>query len=156
MKKYIIVAPHADDEVIGCYTLLKSGRVHCVVFPKRESMEEAANSADLFGFSIKHMDDFPFDGINDKIFVFPDPVYDLHPEHRKLGALGEVLLRAGQEVIFYTTNMLAPYIFEVIQPESKRQCLNILYPTKKSLWEYDHRYFLFEGYNQWLINPTNE
>ena len=154
MKKYVIIAPHADDEIIGCFKLLSTGLVETVLLPDNKQLNEAVPSGEHFGFSLKLIEDFDFYLLVNKIFLFPDPIYETHPEHRKLGMLGEELCRIGQEVIFYTTNMLAPYIFESTQPAIKRKCLNMLYPTKKSLWEYEHKYFLFEGYTQWLVNPN--
>ena len=150
MKKYIIVAPHADDEVIGCYELLASGLVKTVMFPTRQSMEEAIPSSEHFGFDIKSTE-FIGTVLQNSIYLFPDPTYELHPEHRRLGSIGEELLRAGQDVIFYTTNMLSPYIHEVTDMFAKRSCLNTLYPKKADLWAYDHKYFLFEGYTKWIM-----
>lgn len=156
MKKYVIVAPHADDEIIGCYELLETRLVDLVVTTSTKSIIEMMPSSEYFGFSVRLMDDYPFDSVENRIFVFPDPVYEMHPEHRKLGSLGEVFLRAGQPVIFYSTNMLSPYIHEVKQPEIKLKCLNTLYPNKKALWKYEHKYFLFEGYTQWLMDFDHE
>jgi hypothetical protein len=148
--RYIIVAPHADDEIIGCYELLSRGLVDTVLFPNDKQLEEAVNSSEHFMFTRTLFDDYDCEK-QGKIFLFPDPTYELHPNHKYLGHLGEELLRRGQEVIFYTTNMLAPYIHEVSQPLIKQKCLNTLYPTKKDLWEFEHKYFLFEGYTQWLM-----
>jgi hypothetical protein len=153
MKRYVIIAPHADDEIIGCYSFLAAGLVDSVMFQARAAMEEAISASEHFGFNIKSIEDFKSD--KSKIYLFPDPIYETHPDHRELGAIGEGFLRGGEAVIFYTTNMSAPYIFELPQAAIKRKCLDALYPTKKSLWEYEHKYFLFEGYTRWLVNPTN-
>ena len=39
--KYVIIAPHADDEIIGCYELLVTGKVDTVAFPNNDIIEEA-------------------------------------------------------------------------------------------------------------------
>ena len=158
MKKYVIIAPHADDEIIGCYSYLMTGKVKEVVFGTMDAVMEAHISAETFGFSAKCITDYDFkrtapDMDNHIVYLFPDPTYEIHPKHRELGFLGESLLREGQEVIFYTTNMSAPYIFEVTEPASKLDSLNLCYTSKEKLWLYEHKYFLFEGYTQWLINP---
>jgi hypothetical protein len=153
MRKYVIVAPHADDEIIGCYSFLAAGLVDSVMFQARAAMEEAIPSSEHFGFNIKSIEDFKDD--RTKIFLFPDPTYETHPDHRELGSIGEGFLRGGEAVIFYNTNMLAPYIHEVSLAAFKRKCLDTLYPNKKDLWTYEHKYFLFEGYTRWLVNPTN-
>jgi len=157
MKKYVIIAPHADDEIIGCHELLYSGMVETVLFSDEEDLFDALRSIDNFGFSAKLIENWNFSLHSaNMIYLFPDPVYETHPDHRGLGFIGEALLRTGQEVIFYTTNMLAPYIHEVSQPHTKRNCLDNLYPTKKDLWKYEHKYFLFEGYTQWIMNFNHE
>ena len=84
-------------------------------------------------------------------FYFPDPTTELHPDHRKWGGIGEQLLRQGFDVTFYTTNMNAPYMREVGNPEAKKRLLDAVYPSQKSLWEYDHKYFLFEGGCRWVM-----
>ena len=154
-RKFIIVAPHADDEVIGCFTLLRANAVDTIVFGTEGVMKEfniAILKADIrFDVKCNYLDNYPFVASINKVFLFPDPTYETHPEHRRIGMLGEEILRAGGNVVFYTVNMSAPYIFEVVEPLIKRKCLDSLYPNKKSLWEYDHRYFLFEGYTKWLI-----
>jgi len=155
MTKYIIVAPHADDEIIGCYESLVSGLVAKVLFSNEKALTEASASSEHFLFGRQLIEDHDFYS-GRYIYLFPDPTYETHPEHRRIGALGEELLRAGQEVIFYTTNMLTPYIHEVSQPLTKRKCLDTLYPTKKDLWEYEHKYFLFEGYTKWIMNFNHE
>jgi len=148
--KYIIIAPHADDEIIGCYELLASGLVAKVLFPDDVALTEANASSEHFLFGRQLIEDHDFYN-GHYIYLFPDPYFEAHPKHRELGSLGEGLLRQDRQVIFYSTTMSAPYIHEVSQPEIKRHCLSKLYPKKHSLWEYEHKYFLFEGYNQWVI-----
>jgi len=84
-------------------------------------------------------------------FYFPDPSYELHPNHRLTGFMGEQLARNGYDVTFYNTNMNAPYIHECKNSDGKLALLNTVYPDQKSLWEYDHKYFLFEGYSKWVF-----
>ena len=67
------------------------------------------------------------------------------------GAVGESLARQGLDIIFYTTNMNAPFMREVKDPEMKRVALNAVYHSQRDLWKYDHKYFLFEGYSKWLF-----
>ena len=146
----IIIAPHADDEIIGCYELLSKGLVDTVLFPNERAIQEAIAMSDYFEVSLGLLEHCDLD-VSDKTLFFPDPTYEIHPAHRNLGAMGEELLRRGQAVCFYTTNMSAPYIHEVTAAKDKCHCLNLLYPNKKELWEYEHKYFLFEGYVKWLM-----
>jgi len=126
----IIFAPHRDDEVIGTYEVLVEDSKAIVIF------------GDVLG-------EWEFSDI----LYFPDPIYETHPDHRLMGAQGETLLRAGYNVIFYSINMRAPYIHKAQDPDGKRRMLEEKYPEKRSLWEFDHRYFLFEGYVQWRMSP---
>lgn len=149
--KYTIIAPHADDEVIGCHELLQDGHVKSVLYATVKDLEEAGRVSEHFMFSRGLIEDEDFYSSPDKIYLFPDPYFETHPKHRELGFLGESLLRQHRQVIFYSTNMLAPYIHEVTEPRIKQHCLNTFYSSKHSLWEYEHKYFLFEGYNQWIV-----
>lgn len=165
MRKHIIFAPHADDEIIGCHTLLAAQCVEIVVFPSGNliAYKEAQYSAAKFGFkeSIFQEDDLTALKIYvnqaldlEGFLLFPDPNYEYHPQHKLIGGMGMQLVREGfTNILFYSTNMNAPYIREVIQPIKKRDALNSSYPNKETLWKYDHKYFLFEGYVNY--NPVD-
>jgi hypothetical protein len=84
-------------------------------------------------------------------FYMPDPIYETHPKHREWGFLGESLARNGFNVVFYNTNMTAPYIYEVQEPDKKEELLNKVYPDQADLWKYEKKYVLFEGYNKWIF-----
>ena len=149
-KKYVIFAPHADDEVIGCHDLLLTGQVEKILFASRDiTSDELIKVSSEFNCQV---DLFDYSHVPEqRILLFPDPVYEIHPLHRQLGHIGESLLRElKSEVIFYTTNMNAPYIYEVEFPSKKKSCLMKIYPHKASLWKYEHKYFLFEGYTKWI------
>lgn len=164
MKNHVIVAPHADDEIIGCHSVLESGTVDIVMFPKSSVgiIDEAKKSSEEYGFEIRLFDSSSdLEGLTGHcmekggLIFFPDFVYELHPSHRFFGSMGYQLLSLGFiNVIFYSTNMNAPYIREV-DAQEKKGALNTCYPGKSDLWEYDHKYFLFEGQTRWLMNPES-
>jgi len=159
MKKHVIIAPHADDEIIGCYSILNSGEVNTVAFPFQNKLafNEVAFCQEMFDFTVNGFTSFEEilnlakrARMKKGLIFFPDPTYELHPTHRIIGAMGERLVKVNHfdNVVFYTTNMNAPYVQEVSKKEvgNKHRTLNDCYPEKASLWKYDHKYFLFEGY----------
>lgn len=157
MRNFVIFAPHADDEIIGCFELLEAQVVKQVVFGTHEAMAECVSSKcnKHYGFTTTTVflaDLTKFKEYKNDTLVFPDPTTELHPEHRAWGALGERLAREGFDVIFYTTNMNAPYMRESKDPVAKKEALNTYYPEKKTLWRYEHKYFLFEGHIKWIMS----
>lgn len=155
MKSKIIIAPHPDDEIIGCYEQLIAGENLVIIYSgdtphnRREKAVKLKEHVDLAHQLF--LQSVPQTFLNqENRFYFPDPIYETHPKHREWGMVGEQLARNGLDVIFYTTIMNAPYIHET-DLQNKRDLLNKVYPDQKSLWEYDHRYFLYEGYCKWVF-----
>lgn len=154
----VILAPHPDDEIIGCFEQLINPTNNIVIIYSGDTEQSRRERAlklkekipnlvtQLFQQSIPQ----PFVSPKNKLF-FPDPSYEIHPKHREWGFVGEQFARQGFNVTFYNTTMIAPYIHESKKPEDKRFLLNEVYPDQADLWKYDHRYFLFEGYNKWIF-----
>jgi len=154
-KGHVIIAPHPDDEIIGCHSALVREKPVIIYFGdiENERREEALKLRDNVDISMQlFLNSIPPPFINEQVTLyFPDPSTELHPKHRMIGSIGEQILRQGINVIFYSTNMNAPYIYEVKEWEKKLDLLNNVYPSQKSLWEYDRRYVLFEGYCKWIM-----
>lgn len=163
----LIVAPHIDDEVIGCWNILKrkekkNTHIIYVESMEKERKKEAENASKMLKFSYELTSlwqlrntilDWKEKGLKDYIVFVPDPLYEIHPAHRLIGNL---TLRICQEenfrIITYSTAMNAPYIKEIDDPDKKRWTLNLLYASQKQLWKYDYKYWLFEGLCEW--NPN--
>ena len=157
-RQHVIIAPHADDEIIGCYEIINNpdNKIAVMYSAELESdrrqealqLREHRNniSMQLFQNSI------PPTMLTDPniTFYFPDPINEIHPAHRIWGMVGEGMARDKKDVVFYTTIMNAPYIHEV-NDDDKEKLLDTIYPSQKSLWEYEKKFVLFEGRCKWLF-----
>ena len=153
----IIIAPHPDDEIIGCFEVLKKEKNIVIVY---HSSSEQARRDEALALKEKYsnvkvqmfQNSIPTPLIKQSNkFYFPDPIYETHPLHRELGMAWELFARNGFDVTFYNTIMNAPYIHEVNNWQVKELRLNEIYPSQKSLWEYEKKYVLFEGYCKWIF-----
>lgn len=156
-RNIIIIAPHPDDEIIGTYQIIKRYKTFIVYDANttQSRREEASKLRDMFDIQAQvYLNTVPPHWLTMKntILFFPDPVYEKHPLHRQWGHMGEMIARSGQQVVFYNTIMNAPYIQEVKDFLGKQQTLNTVFESQKNMWRWDHRYFLFEGYNSWIFN----
>lgn len=159
----IILAPHADDEVIGCSTLLDKDTIVYYTYPMADKRkQEAEELADKIGMtvefvsktSIAHILNQLPDRFESPIVLVPDPNWETHPEHRALGALVAYTgPHVGLRIATYSTTMSAPYILQLSEccRNRKYSLLNRYFPSQRSLWQNDHKYYLFEGIAEW--NP---
>ena len=156
----VIVAPHADDDLIGNFEVLTNPAAKSIILVystvmNNERMEETARMKEFLGDRLKatfYSKEIPIQLITpwNTIFV-PDFLYEVHPEHKRVGYIGDSLFRKGLDVIFYTTNMNAPYVHEIKNPDEKEKALNDIYPSQSSLWKYEKKYVLFEGRCKFLL-----
>jgi len=154
-KEVLIIAPHCDDEIIGCYEVLKKHKSIIIYTEEADTKrkEEAKNLRKYIDIKSQlFLRTIPESFINkDTTLYFPDPINEIHHAHRLQGIVGEQLVRAGLDVIFYSVNMLAPYCHEVENSVEKEKVLNSVYPSQSDLWKYDKRYILFEGRCKWIL-----
>lgn len=157
MKDIVIVAPHPDDELIGCFEILNQSRSSIIIYPSNTSSNRKRETENLVRcFQIKTLlfeNKIPDSLLGKNLtFYFPDPIHEYQPDHREFGAIGESLARHdGENVIFYSVNMMAPYIHKVKFPTVKEDYLNKIYPSQKDLWKYEKKYVLYEGYCKWIF-----
>ena len=154
---HIIIAPHPDDEIIGTYEILKMKKNIIIIYSANIDtfrIEESLKLKEYIeGVKVQlFQDNIPMVLMEKKNkFYYPDPVNEIHPKHRELGMTGEMYARSGFDVTFYSTVMNAPYIHEVEKPDEKEDLLNKVYPSQSSLWKYEKKYILFEGYCKWIF-----
>lgn len=156
-REIVIISPHPDDEIIGAFEILRNPDISPVIIytedMNEERKEESLKLKELTKVKVQlYLRSVPPTFLNpDTTFYFPHPVYETHPAHRMQGAVGESLARSGLDVIFYITEMNAPFKYECKAPNAKRAILSQVYPSQSGLWEYEHKYFLFSGYDKWLV-----
>jgi len=161
----VVFAPHADDELIGCYEVLNCAEQCKVIFPttkmSKKRLHEASQLKDFLITVTSYQDIKSIDEIISEIrvdnpdttFYFPDPYWELHPEHKQLGSVGYILWKnLGLDIIFYSTNMNTPYLHELNEYDKtkKENLLNAVYPSQSDLWKYEKKYIFFEGRIKYL------
>ena len=162
-KPYVIFAPHVDDEMIGCWSILAEKLVDKVYYfydldPHR--IDEAWGAADTFGFepvfinyekTDSEWNDCIREDIKDKILLIPS-IKDAHPDHKEVNAYGK---RFNVEKRFYSVDM--NHKTELLSENSrfaKRGNLDVCYPSQKSLWATDAKYYLFESIQRYDSRKT--
>lgn len=155
MKNTIIIAPHPDDEIIGNFEILTTTNPMIIydadTYKKRRDIAMKLKEHTDIKIQLFHKN-IPQAFLNKENTIYmPDPIYESHPLHRYWGNIGEQLARDGYDIVFYTTNMNAPYIHEVEKSTKKEELLNKVYPDQADLWKYDKKYILFEGRTKWIF-----
>jgi len=155
MSETIIIAPHCDDEIIGCYSILDDAVNPIIIYTEPTTVDRIKEATHLKDY-IRIKDQIFEPVIPDlcmnfkTLFYFPGPD-EIHPAHRKQSFIGEEMARKGFNVIFYSTNMNVKWIREVKKPEHKVSLLNAVYPSQSDLWKYEHKFFLFEGFMKYIF-----
>lgn len=174
-SKTFIVAPHCDDEVIGCYSVLKGPNVAVqpIVFGNEDlsyRVDETRHAMGLLNTSGEVLRPVRpmalLESLTKRIaslmeattyayFIvwFPDPDFEVHPHHKLIGQIGRHLAHevAHEEspivVGFYSINMKAPYILPLSREEQqeKRHVLYVAFESQRGYFDTNHESFIFEG-----------
>lgn len=143
----IIFAPHVDDEVIGCFTVLSEFSVSDVYYFYDHTAErriEAGKAAEMFGF-VPH-----FCSIEDSIEIphestlhIPN-IADNHIHHKLVNYLGK---KYSNQLSYYSVDMNVSFdVLSVDDQHRKKTALETLFPSQKTLLDSTEKYFLFESH----------
>lgn len=142
----LILAPHADDEWVGCYSLLKSKKegITCCymnLYGKDYSAsnistrtQEIMKSSQYWGFDLRIINNDSIEDIKEciigksKCFI-PSP-YDWHPEHRKTFCL---FYKAYSLLSDSQKEGVNVYYYSVSVPHSNREVLDYIPLTKEEI-----------------------
>jgi len=151
MKNILIIAPHIDDELIGCWSLFcnPDNRISIVwLYEITDVRRREAVCIDL-SRRIKAEIDLTAFGEESVAGIIkecnPKEVYvtsrkDGHLDHKKANALFR-----KYATHFYSVDMVdATYIGEE-ESKYKRATLDALFPSQKALWKGNAKYYLFEA-----------
>jgi hypothetical protein len=148
----IIVSPHCDDEVIGCYSVLKKKKIDRVVYLYEltdERRREAMKVAKMFKFKPVFCEKI-FDLANyiaGATELYIPSINDLHPHHKEANIFADMCY--AKTKIYYTIDKNIPYsLLSQKDVKAKFKVLNNCYPSQKKLWERDDKYILFEGFRE--------
>jgi len=168
---YVILAPHPDDEIIGCFELIKENPKDVVVvhFKKyagnteemrRFRINEAVKVADKYGFNhtvrdsviTLIVDDMFWKiveneaGGKENVAILVPDLRDNHEHHRLVNSAGYIIAkRYGFRFGEYTTRMNTEYVRECKYPDEKLEAIK-MYKSQSWLWEIgDAKWWIFEG-----------
>lgn len=140
----IILAPHADDEIIGCYSVLSE--IDQIIFFKEDY--RSGISIDDWRYCPVSTAGNILNSLTESDTIYLPSHYDLHPLHRKVRRIG--LAMPGKKM-FYSVEMNTPWMEEEEDPKGKKELFCRLYPGEVETICKNDKYFLFKS-----IKPFDE
>jgi hypothetical protein len=152
MKDIVIIAPHPDDEIIGCYEVIKNAQRNVfIVYNPTDDIVRQKEVLKLRSSFPQIKSQFFLNEIPPALLHKNNVLYypcreDTHPSHQKHYEVGRSLwMEHDMDVVFYSTEMNVHYKHEVEDWIEKRKLLNHIYSSQSSLWQTDARYYYFEA-----------
>ena len=146
MSRNVILAPHLDDEIIGCFSILKEGDL---VFYFKDDYRAVNLNRQGYAWVYEHL------APGDSLVLHPDDVlyipsrYDYHPLHREVNRFAVSVHHPHKR--WYSVEMNTPWLEEEENPKAKRACFEKLYPGEVETICKNDKYFLFKS-----IQPFDE
>lgn len=148
-KKYIILAPHPDDELIGCWRLLEAGLVAEVWYffdIDHTRMVELVKLSEYYKFGLNFINiEKPniYRPYKDTIILIPN-INDIHPQHKQVNIWAKKYFEKYKKQ-YYSVDMNTTFdILPSFDSLSKQKLLLQFYPSQAKLFE-NEKYFLFES-----------
>jgi len=158
MSKVLIISPHNDDALIGCFLYLTNRiKFFEISFNKStnyiffgseelegERYEEAMRFAKDFNLIVA---DLEFNLITSEFDLVLAPSPESSHYYHKYFAYKSLDIKAKHR-IFYSTDMTEWWVRPLPNDlrELKKDLLDKYFVYEKDLWRYDGRYYIFEGY----------
>lgn len=145
----IILAPHIDDEMIGCYQLILSGNINRIIYffdLTDERRKEALDFCSSFGILCDFSGTTANIQLDDILFV--PSISDSHPHHKIVNGYAKSL---PNKKFYYSVDMTNPKLLDPVLQENKLKDLIKYYPTQHNLIISDDKYHLFEKISEYDI-----
>ena len=145
----IVLAPHVDDELIGCWRQIVNQEVTAVIYffdLFEDRIAEAQAFSDKYSIPIYFSDGDPEKFIRGRFDsetpVLAPNIGDNHVHHKMVNNIAK---RYFSNIQYYSIDMNVEFdVLEPDQQKQKREALLELYPSQASLFE-DEKYWLFES-----------
>ena len=143
MNKYVLFAPHVDDEMIGCWRLLEGKQISQVYYfyDVTEIREKEARLAGLTYCFEPVFDEFDFSKVPNDVTILAPNIRDSHPDHKMVNHLAKKLPNRKK---YYSIDMNVRREV-LISPTVKLATLLKTYPSQASLFKSNAKYHLFES-----------
>lgn len=148
MSRNVIFAPHLDDEIIGCFSVLK--RDDLVLYFHDDYRANNLNRkgyAWTYGHLSCDVDQQPTLRADDILYI--PSRYDYHPLHQQVNRFAAAIKHPHKR--WYSVEMNTPWLEEEARPADKLLLFSQMYPGEVATITKSDKYFLFKS-----IKPFDE